>query len=114
MSIAEAERAAKVRAEERLRARAHANKLGASGALLAQIVGDDVSVTSVQLDENDAGIDSEVAAAQDLRDKITAVDGRLGVLHNELAAAKKARTQLVLILIGVGVVALVIVSQMLK
>jgi hypothetical protein len=114
MSIAEAERAAKVRAAERSRAREQASRLGAGAAALAQIVGDEVPASSVQLDENDAGIADELATAQGLKEKITAADSRLAGLRNELAAAKQARTKMVLILVGVAVVGILILSQVFK
>ncbi len=103
MSIAEAERAAKARAFERARAREHASTLGAGATALAEIVGNDVPASSVQLDECDVGIADELATVQDLKEKITSTDSRLAALRVELAAAKHARTKLILILVGAGV-----------
>lgn len=114
MSIAEAERAVQVRAKERSRAKEQISRLTSAAASLSQLVGNDVPATAVELDEGDVGIDNEFATARDLSERITLADARIGALRNELAAAKKARTQLVLILIGAGVVGLLILSQIFK
>lgn len=114
MSIAAAERAVQVRAKERFRAKEQIGRLNLAAASLSHVVGNDVPASAVELDEGDASIDNELATARDVSEKVTLADARIGALRNELAAAKKARTQFVLILIGAAVVGLLILSQVFK